>query len=308
MQHIDILLATYNGEKYLESQILSLQQQTHKNWTLWIKDDCSTDGTKKIIKKFCNNDDRIINVENEGVNLGVAKNFFSLLDCANSNYIIFCDQDDIWFEKKLEILLNEAEQHLNNDIPGIVYCDAYLYSNKTGEIIAQRIQRFNASSLNQFLFLNSGYQGSSTLFNKSLLSYVQNYKREFFMHDDIIALTAHTFGKVHFIPKSLMLYRQHGLNVTGNFVLNRFDIMKRFFKRDSCVLSKLHYDETKQFYEEFQMHMEPNQRKLFQEYIMYPKSPYFKRLFIIIANGFSLGKFKLPLILKTVLRKPLSPK
>ncbi|NOR55350.1 MAG: glycosyltransferase [Sulfurovum sp.] len=306
MQHIDILLATYNGEKYLEAQILSLQQQTHKNWTLWIKDDCSTDSTKKIIQKFCNDDARIIKIDSTGINIGAAKNFFSLLQYANSEYIIFCDQDDIWFEKKLEILLKQAEKYLENNLPGLVYCDAHAYSNVTGVITSQGIQRFNADSLKQFLFLNSGYQGSSTLFNKKLLSYAQNYKREFFMHDDIIALIAHTFGKVHFISRSLMLYRQHEDNVTGNIVLNRFDIVKRFFKRDACVLNKLHYEETIQFYEEYHKLMEPKQVKLFQEYITYPESSFLKRLMIIVRNDFSLGKSRFSLIVKTFLRKPVS--
>ena len=53
--NIDILMATYNGEKYIENQILSLQQQTHKNWILYIRDDGSTDSTLEILENFSKN-------------------------------------------------------------------------------------------------------------------------------------------------------------------------------------------------------------------------------------------------------------
>ncbi len=305
MIHIDILLATYNGKKYLPAQLFSLLQQTHTNWTLWIYDDCSTDDTQKIILDFCRLDSRIRHVENLSTNQGAAKSFFSLLRYANSPYIIFCDQDDIWFEKKLAILLESAEKHLNINRPGLVYCDANLYSDLNGTITANTLPNFKANSLNEFLFLNSGYQGSSTLFNNSLLSYAKRYNGEFYMHDDIIALIAHTFGDVQFIPKSLMLYRQHDQNVTGQFPTNKLNIIKRFLKPNRSVISPSHYHEINAFYKVFKSHMSKSNKKVYQLYIQYPRRSLMYRLLIIYYHNFSLGGYKFPLLIKTLLRKPM---
>jgi len=302
---IDILMAIYNGEKYINNQILSLFQQTHTNWKLYIRDDCSTDDTLNIVKKYVKQDRRITIVQDNKDNIGAGKSFFTLLEYSTSNWIIFCDQDDIWFEKKLEILLEVGKKKLNKSVPSLVYCDANAYSDKEGIILYNSIQRLNAKKLNEFLFLNSGYQGSSVLFNKKLASLVKNYKREFFMHDDIISLIAFSLGEVIYIPKSLMLYRQHGKNVTGNLVLNKFGIIKQFFRTNAFVLHKTHYNEKKMFFEEFSSLMNETNKKLFKEYLEYPQKSYVCRLFIIIKNKFSLGGKIFPLLIKSLLRKPL---
>lgn len=97
---VDILMATYNGEKYLRNQLLSLQQQTYEDWTLWVRDDGSTDDTPFILRKFAESDSRIIIVEEDaGQRLGPGRNFLGLTKYSTADYVIFCDQDDIWFEK-----------------------------------------------------------------------------------------------------------------------------------------------------------------------------------------------------------------
>ena len=72
---IDILMATYNGEKYLAEQIDSIISQTYKNWNLLIRDDGSSDSTFKILLEYEKKDDRIKIVKDEKGNLGIAKNF-----------------------------------------------------------------------------------------------------------------------------------------------------------------------------------------------------------------------------------------
>jgi len=88
---VDILMATYNGGRHSRNQLLSLQQQTYEDWTLWVRDDGSIDDTIHILREFAGYDSRIkIVKEDFGRHLGPGK--------------IFCDQNDIWFGKKLEIL------------------------------------------------------------------------------------------------------------------------------------------------------------------------------------------------------------
>src|SRR5699024_1659092 len=123
-------MATYNGGRYLRNQLLSLQQQTHDNWRLLIRDDGSSDSTLQIIDEFAAQDARIqrVDVDNPQ-NLGAARSFMALTAWADADHVMFCDQDDIWFEKKLEILLRYAQTHFDEEVPSMVYCDAYGYSD-----------------------------------------------------------------------------------------------------------------------------------------------------------------------------------
>lgn len=302
---ISILIATYNGEKYLKEQLLSLINQTYPHWQLWIKDDGSTDSTVSIIDDFCLLDSRIQKVSSFENNLGAGKAFFSLLLYANSHYTIFCDQDDIWLENKLLELLQFAEEKLAVTSPGMVYCDAYAYSSTTGTIISQSVSHLHANNLKEFLFFNSGYQGCSILFNQRLTEIAKQYTPEFFMHDDIISLIGHTFGDVYFLDKPLMYYRQHDNNVTGSTARNKWDMLRGFFRKNAKVLSKPHYDEKVNFYHFYYNNIDPMNRSFFEAYINFPKTSLIKRLYTIWHYNFSLGGHKSALYLKTLLRSPL---
>jgi len=102
--HVAILMCTFNGAAFLETQLASIEQQTHTNWSLWISDDGSSDDTVQIIERFASK------VGSERVHLmggpgqGFANNFFSLMGkvpitCAS--YFAFADQDDVWLALKL---------------------------------------------------------------------------------------------------------------------------------------------------------------------------------------------------------------
>ena len=91
---VDILLATYNGEKYLKEQIESILNQTYSDFRLLISDDCSSDNTKEILKEYKKKDSRIV-LYFQQENLGVIKNFEFLLNKVESKFYMFSDQDDI---------------------------------------------------------------------------------------------------------------------------------------------------------------------------------------------------------------------
>lgn len=298
-------MATYNGEKYLRQQLLSLIAQSYVHWQLWIRDDGSTDTSVSIIDEFCTLDPRIHKVPSSEKNLGAGKTFFSLLQYANTPYTIFCDQDDIWLEKKLEELVRYADEKLISNKNGIVYCDAYAYSDTAGTIMSQSISHLHAKNLNEFLFFNSGYQGCSILFNQPLAEMAKNYSADFYMHDDIISLLAHTFGDVHFLDKPLMLYRQHDNNVTGQTAKGYWDMVQGFFRSGASVLSRRHYEEKKEFFNNYQTIISQKDISLFEAYLDFPNAMYITRIWIVISNRFSIGGHQLILLLKTLLRKPI---
>ena len=121
---VAILMATYNGEKYLREQIDSLIAQTYRDWTLYIQDDGSKDATLDIIKEY--SDERIVLVDVGLTRQGACMNFMSLLNMVESKYYMFCDQDDVWFVDKIEkelarMKMVEAEKGI--ETPIIVHTD-----------------------------------------------------------------------------------------------------------------------------------------------------------------------------------------
>jgi len=304
---IDILMATYNGGKYLRNQLLSLQQQTYKDWILWVRDDGSTDDTMVILLGFAESDSRIKIVENSSrQRLGPGRNFLGLTKYSNADYVIFCDQDDIWFEKKLEILVGFAEKNFDADTPCLVYCDAYGYSDAEGVIIIDSVSRSHAKYLRDFLFINSGYQGSSMFFNRRLCMMAAEYRANYyFLHDDVVALLAHSFGRVYFLPKKLMLYRQHESKVTQNINVDLRSYLRRIISREPYVLSARHYKEKDSFYIAYKDDLNDDARQLFEAYFIFPEKTLLGRILLIIRYGFSIGGSKLKLLYKTIVRRPI---
>jgi rhamnosyltransferase len=101
MEKIDILLATYNGEKYVREQIESILHQTYTNFNLLISDDVSKDSTVSILKEYEQKDSRV-KVFVQEKNLGYIRNFEFLLKQVTSNYYMLSDQDDFWLPEKVE--------------------------------------------------------------------------------------------------------------------------------------------------------------------------------------------------------------
>ncbi len=305
-RRISILLAAYNGERYLRNQLLSLQQQTHTDWQLLIRDDGSTDGTCAIIEEFCAHDDRMHFIKDDLGRLGAAQSFWQLLLHVKSPYALFCDQDDIWFERKIELLLEHAQMHLADNTPSIVYCDAHAYSDQEGIITSSGISHLHASSLREFLFFNSGYQGCSILINTTMIQEARAYTQPFYMHDDIISLLAHTFGKAVFLDKPLMLYRQHDANVTGVAAKSKVEMARKFFRGGAAVISQAHFNEKYAFFDHYRHRLNPEQRTLFEAYIAFAHASLPIRLWLIVRHRFSLGGHFWVLLLKTLLRRPIA--
>lgn len=122
---IAILMATYNGERYIAEQIESIQKQSCTNWTLYIQDDGSKDQTLKIVAEYAKNDNRIKVIDIGLSKQGAGMNFMSMLNVIESDYYMFCDQDDVWFSDKIEktLKLMQEEEGANPNVPIIVHTD-----------------------------------------------------------------------------------------------------------------------------------------------------------------------------------------
>ena len=299
---VDIIMATYNGGRYIENQILSILQQTHKNWILYVHDDGSSDDTLEVINKYIKIDKRIVLIDDGIIRLGAGRNFLHTLSHSNQNYAIFCDQDDIWLENKLEELLREIERIDSSDQPVLVYSDGYAWDEK-GLIHQESISTAHAKQLQDFIMFNGGYQGCSIIMNKRLIDLTRRYDGYVYHHDDLVSLVAHTFGRVRFYPKQLMLYRQHSNAVTGN---KNFKKRKFYgvFNNAGYVISKVHFRSKVEFYRFFENQMSVEDRNIFKSYFDYcSEKNRFKRALKLRSSSLSWGGDKNKILAKTLIQR-----
>ena len=219
MEKIDILLATYNGEKYLAEQIESILNQTYKDINLIISDDNSSDSSLKIIEEYAKKDDRI-KVFKQEKNLGIVSNFEFLLSKVNSKYFMFSDQDDIWNENKVEKTLKKL-QDTDSDI---VFTDLLVVDDKLNVLSNSywELKGFKNKILksNSFeaLYLNNYVTGCTMLMKREIISKVLPLPKnsKYVLHDYWIALITSQTGKVEFLNEPTIQYRQHKNNQVGS--------------------------------------------------------------------------------------------
>ncbi len=301
MGKVDILLATYNGEKYIEQQLLSLIAQTEKDWNCYIHDDGSSDGTIEIIKKWCRIDSRFKYIE-DGVQLkNPCDNFLHLLNFSESDFICFCDQDDIWLDNKLEVLFNCIVSK-DNSIPQVVFSNGYFYFSDTNRICGGVLLK-KTRSIKDFLFYNGGFQGASSIFNREML-YVLKKRCDFmYMHDYYLSLAGLLLGNISFLDDKLMLYRQHGKNVTGYQDTNMFSKYKMLLKRKkNKVIDIKHFDSLSSFCSCWSSNIKKQDFCVLKDFLKLKNKTKLYAIFIVFKHRLSIYNSTTKLIIKILLR------
>ena len=218
--NITILMATYNGEQFIEEQVDSIRQQTEVNWQLIIRDDNSSDHTRAILKKLSQQDPRIYLLADHS-HKGLINNFGALLDYARqhtqSTYYALADQDDIWLPEKLSTLIDKMDLQQ----PGMVFSDL-IVSDQDGQTLHSSFMELtdfdpNTSMLFEELCWKNVAPGCACLFNNKLLAILKPLPdaKYLIMHDGYLVQIAASCGKLTYVDTPLILYRQHGHNETG---------------------------------------------------------------------------------------------
>lgn len=227
---VDILMASYNGEKYIAEQIESILSQSYKNWKLIITDDCSNDNTFKIAKEYAEKYPDKIKVFQNAENSGNAgNNFFNMIKKSNADVIMTCDQDDIWLDDKIEITVRAFE---NVSEPMLVHTDLKIVDEngnvlKESMINAQHIQPLR-NKPNQLIVQNT-VTGCVMALNKELADIIKVPQGQP-VHDWYIAVIASLFGKIKYINKATILYRQHSDNYCGSVDMESMEYLTDRFK------------------------------------------------------------------------------
>lgn len=221
---ISVAMTTYNGEKYIREQLVSIIEQTMSVDEIIICDDRSTDETEKIIREI--NCSKIRFVKNDK-NLGYIENFYKAISLTHGDYIFLADQDDIWDRSKVETIVN-----LMNKEHCVAMCSNFELIDSTGNLISDMANyqinpflRKNKKDYAIFSTLRLSFgnvvQGCTYCFNRQVKEVYLSLKNNEVIHDYQIMLIGSCVGRVGFLNRPLIKYRIHSNNSVGFKTSNR---------------------------------------------------------------------------------------
>lgn len=230
MKKVNVLLSSYNGEKYIKKQIDSILGQTYGDITLYVRDDGSSDKTLDILKKYEANGDIILIA---GENVGFIRSFFELVrSCARADYYAFADQDDEWFPDKIQMAVEKLER-CADDIP-VLYFSNYNIVNEKLEFMSVAFpEDENKHPSFRNAIVDCMPLGFNSVFNDTARQMmVNNTPLHSCGHDWWTYMICQGMGKVIYDSRPTVNYRRTGNNVSaGGMSFIKFQIwrIKKFF-------------------------------------------------------------------------------
>ena len=290
-------MAAYNGQNYIAEQIESILSQTEQNWGLVIQDDCSSDGTYAIAKNYARQYPKRIHAVRRQTPSGSAQNnFFSMLRFASdSEYIMFCDDDDVWLPEKIHVTLSEMqnlEKRYGFDKPLLVHTDLRV-TDSSLNIISESMMNTQKldperNDLNRLLVQNI-VTGNTMMINGSLLTLTTKYSlpEHAVMHDWWLALVASALGKIGFVTEGTVLYRQHTNNQIGaqNARSLQYNVLPLLDGAGVERSLNKTYKQAEEFLAHFGTLLKENQIQLLRDFISIPSCGKPERLWILLKNG-----------------------
>ena len=293
-ERVDIVMATYNGMPYIREQLQSILWQDYPQFRLLIHDDGSTDGTVEEIRKVAERyPDKVFFIEDGITFKDAKKNFEHLLKMTDADYIFLTDQDDVWLPSKVSAMLkhikNGEQQYGGMHKPILVFSDLSPI-DKNG--FPKSTSMFKMENVNpravclELLLSRNIIPGCVMGFNRSLLEVSLPFPNEAVMHDWWLALVAAATGNILYVPKSLVLYRQHERNAIGvrdhtlkssffrlarspmNMLRSFSGLGQRAVKQAETVFERLKNNEL----------LNDNSERILRHYLEYRRGPLLKRV------------------------------
>lgn len=249
---VEILMSTYNGEKWMDEQIESFVNQTYTDWRLVVRDDGSSDDTVKKLYKWQEKLKKKMKII-EGENVGVVKSFEMLLARCKTEYCMYSDQDDYWKPAKMEMTLNqmkmEEKNHPGKPVAVFTSVDlvdgelkplgkTYFQQNKLDFPFAKRFNN---------VCVCCPAAGCTMMLNWRARRLVLPFSEHALMHDWWIAARVAKKGVLSVLEIPTMLYRQHENNVCGAREMEK-DYHVRLLGHPMTILNK--YMEQRKFLRE----------------------------------------------------------
>lgn len=240
LRQVAILMATYNGEKYIQYQIDSIIAQTEKSWHLYIRDDGSTDKTISIIKKYQLDYNNITLLEDNKGCLGVRDQFLYMLHVIDADYYMFCDQDDVWFPDKIEKSIKKIEE-IESKFPNkavLIGSDCAMCGSEL-EVVNPSCWDHLRINPREFLTMNGIYvypfiTGASMILNRRVKEILpvlpDGLPKNRPMYDWWILINTFKYGVVDLLVEPTRYYRQHSANVSGGIDKLNTSYLSKFGK------------------------------------------------------------------------------
>lgn len=243
---VEVLLATYNGERFLRQQIDSILSQSYENLRILARDDGSSDSTMAILNEYEQrfpNRFRIIPKSTPG--RGAKENFLQLMKVSTADYVCFSDQDDVWLADKVNrtmLAMAVLESQRGMTTPLLVFTDLRVVDDAL-KMLHKSFWQHSGTKPGHIHRLNlllghNVVTGCTMLINRSLLDMALHMPQEASMHDSWIALLASSFGAAKIVPEKTVLYRQHDQNVIGTDERTNSprELISRFLQREPRMM------------------------------------------------------------------------
>ncbi len=294
MSAIAVVMATYNGEKYIAEQIDSVLASGFQDFEIFIYDDGSKDSTLSILKEYEQRFPEKLHIVQNEVNLGVTMNFLNALSRTTADYVMFSDQDDVWMKNKLGLTLKRMrhmEAQLGKNTPVAVFTDA--------EVVDRDLNTINSSffasgHLNPgrtdlaHMLMENKLIGCTVMVNAALRKVLQGstLPKQARYHDWWIGLIAASFGKIGFVKESTLYYRQHGDNVVGDtgflaYLMNR--ITKLYLQKEA--LQEL-YRQAEEFLALYGNQLSSENKEIIMNFVHLPKANFLHRRLALLHYGY----------------------
>jgi glycosyltransferase involved in cell wall biosynthesis len=294
---ITILMASYNGDQYIGEQIESILRQTETDWKLVIQDDCSSDATYQIACRYAAKYPEKIAVFRRAENSGSAeKNFFSMIAYADSDYIMFSDDDDVWLPDKVEKcmeIMRKTEQANGTDKPVLVHSDLMVVDENLNILSRSMFQRQNLDAkrcqLHNILVQNI-VTGCTMAVNRPLVRIAAKAgtPKNAIMHDWWFALIAAAFGTIAFVDTPTVLYRQHGKNAVGAKNANSIAYNFKRLMQSTHAKNVLNntYLQAQEFMERFSPMLDATSLNLVKDFVTIPQLTKVQKIKMLHRHNF----------------------
>ncbi|MFS0836694.1 glycosyltransferase family 2 protein [Paenibacillus sp. 1P03SA] len=286
-----VLLSTYNGANYLESQLNSILAQTHSNTSILVRDDGSSDTTLFILKHFEKQYDNVRLMpqdDNKGPKLSFGRLLQEGLSGTKADYFMFADQDDVWLPDKIEKTLARMKQ-LENTCgrqPLLIHTDLKVVDERQRELNPSfwNYQKLNpAKDSFPRLLMQNVITGCTMMINRRLAEVSLPVHPDAIMHDWWIGLAASAFGRIGYVTEPTILYRQHGENSVG---AKRFGIAYIKKKLLEPVYLDKNIRQARAFEKQFSEALPEVSSEYLKEFIKLEKSPFLRGRTALLKNGF----------------------
>jgi glycosyltransferase involved in cell wall biosynthesis len=275
---VEVLLATYNGERFLREQIDSILTQDYVNLRVLARDDGSTDATVSLLNEYAERLPNRFRVMPSSPGTGSPKdNFLMLMRASSARYICFSDQDDIWLPDKVsrtKRAMDELESRWGADTPSLVFTDARVVDHQLRTLhesfwAHEKIEPDRIHHL-PLLIGRNVVTGCTMLLNRRLLELSFAMPSEASMHDRWIGLLACAIGKSCAVRAQTLLYRQHDRNVAGieKSTGSLPQLFRRLVRRDARQMQwTISQRQAEAFLRAYSAELSPNHRDLLRAYL-----------------------------------------